>query len=110
MQVQIRTKGVVLTDGSRSRIEQRLGFALKRFSRNIRAVLVWLGEVNDRESAGIDKCCRMAVELTRGTVVLEERATDLYKAIDQAARRAGRKIEREIRWATRLASPRPQVM
>jgi putative sigma-54 modulation protein len=109
MQVEIRAKGFTLTDGIRSHIERRLGFALDRFTQRLRAVLVWVADVNGSKGGAQDKCCRMAVQLTHGRVVLEERADDLYVAIDRAAHRASKTIAREVKRANRPASLRLQV-
>jgi putative sigma-54 modulation protein len=84
MQVEIRAKGFALTEQIRSHIERRLGFALDRFTPSLRAVLVWVGDINGTKGGARDKCCRMAVQLTHGRVVLEDRADDLYAAIDRA--------------------------
>ncbi len=107
MKLQIRTKGFSLTDGIRAHTERRLAFAMDRFAGHVRSVLVWLGDVNGPRG-GADKCCRIAVEVVRGWVVLEERAPDLYDAINRATKRAAEKVSREVsrlqqhpRWAAR---------
>ena len=105
MKVEIRAKDFPITDGIRLQIEQRLGFALDRFTRRIRSVLVWVGDMND-PTGDHEKCCRMAVQLTEGRVVLEERAADLYAAVDHAAHRACTRIAREARQAYRPSSSR----
>jgi putative sigma-54 modulation protein len=109
MQVEIRAKGFALTEGIRSHIERRLGFALDRFTSRLRAVLVWVGDINGPKGGAQDKCCRMVVQLTHGRVVLEERADDLYAAIDRAAHRAGKTIARKAKRANRPVSPRLQM-
>jgi putative sigma-54 modulation protein len=109
MHIEIRAKDFTLTDGIRLHIERRLGFALDRFSRGVRAVLVWVGDVNGHKHGADDKYCRLAVRLTRRQVVLEERAADLYVAIDRWVHRVSKKIAREMKRAYRPASPRFQA-
>ncbi len=106
MQIQIRAKDFTLTAGIRSHIERRLNFAMDRFTRVVRGVFVWVGDINGPKGGVDDKSCRMAVQLRRGRVVLEERAPDLYVAIDRAAHRATKAIARRVERANRPASPR----
>jgi ribosome-associated translation inhibitor RaiA len=94
VKVEIRSKDFSITAGMRSHTERRLAFALDRFSRGVKNVLVWVGDLNGPKG-GADKSCRIAVELLRGRVVLEERGPDLYVAIDRAAHRAAAKVARD---------------
>ncbi len=105
MKLEIHSKGFGLTEAIRSHTERRLAFAMDRFARRIRTILVWVGDLNGPKG-GVDKCCRVAVELIQGRVVLEERAPDLHLAIDRAADRAAEKVAREVKRANRSASPR----
>jgi putative sigma-54 modulation protein len=109
MLIEIRAKDFALTDGIRLHIERRLGFALDRFEKRVSAVIVWVGDLNGHKQGPDDKCCRLAIRLTHRIVVLEERAADLYVAIDRAAHRARKAIAREVRCARRPASLRLQV-
>lgn len=95
MHIEIRSRGFVLTDGIRAHTERRLSFALDRFSQEVRTVLVWVWDVNGHKGGGDDKHCRIAVQLRRGTVMLEERAADLYVAIDRAVHAASQTIARD---------------
>jgi ribosomal subunit interface protein len=106
MHIQIRAKDFTLTDGIRLHIERRLGIALDRFTQRVCVVRVWIGDVNGPKHGADDKFCRLAVQLTHGRAVLEERAADLYVAIDRAAHRVRQKIAREVRWVYRPPSPR----
>lgn len=106
MEIQIRVKDFTLTAGIRSHIERRLNFAMDRFTRAVRGVLVWVGDINGPRGGVDDKSCRMAIQLRRGRVVLEERAPDLYVAIDRAAHRASKAIAREVKRENWPASPR----
>lgn len=109
MNIQIRAKDFTLTAGIRSHIERRLDFAMDRFTRVVSGVLVWVGDINGPKGGDGDKSCRMAVQLRHVRVVLEERAPDLYVAIDRAAHRASKAIAREVKRTNRPASPRFQA-
>lgn len=101
MQLQIRSKGFTLTEGIRSHIERRVGFAFDRFQQDIGNVIVWLWDVNGHKGGGDDKRCRIAVRLRRRHVILEEAAGDLYIAIDRAIGAAGKLVARGPRPPTR---------
>ena len=95
MQMEVRSKGFSTTAAIRAHVEKRLGFALDRFGSHIRSVAVWLGDMNGPKG-GVDKCCRIAVDLGGNHVALEESAADLYHAVDHAAHRLRTKIVREL--------------
>ena len=109
MHIEIRAKEFTLTDGIRLHIERRLGFALDRFAQRIRAIRVCVGDVNGPRHGADDKCCRLAVRLAHKLVVLEERAADLYEAIDRAAHRVRKMIARAVKRGKRHASPQFQA-
>lgn len=94
MHVEIRAKDFTITEGIRLHVERRLGFALDRFSKNVRAVLVWVGDINGPKRGGNDKCCRMSIQFTRGELMVEERAANLYVAIDRATHRISNNLAR----------------
>lgn len=108
MQLEIRSKNFSMTGAIRSHIEKRLGFALDRFMNHVRSVLVWVGDVNGPKG-GIDKSCRVAIEVGFRRVVLEERAPDLYRAITLAARRTRKAIAREVKREQTHSLPRALV-
>ena len=72
MLIEIRAKDFTLTNAIRLHIERRLGFALDRFTQKVRAVLVWVGDVNGPKHGVDDKRCHLAIRLTHGIVVLQE--------------------------------------
>lgn len=97
MQLEIRGRDVEITKRLRGHIERRLGFALVRFARRIKSVLVRVGELNGPRG-DIDKGCRVAIMLAPSTtVVMEERDSDVYVAIDRVAGKAGRYIGRRLK-------------
>jgi putative sigma-54 modulation protein len=97
MQFEIRGRGVYITETLRGHIERRLGFALGRFARQIKGVLVRVGELNGPRG-DIDKGCRVALKLAPSTtVVMEDRDPNVYVAIDRVADKAGRYIGRRLK-------------
>jgi putative sigma-54 modulation protein len=101
MQLEIRGRDVDITNTLRDHIERRLGFALGRFAQRIKRVLVCVGELNGPRG-DIDKGCRVAIRLVPSTtVVMEERDSDVYVAIDRVAGKAdgymGRRLKRPRR-------------
>lgn len=97
MQFEIRGRDVYITETLRGHIERRLGFALGRFARRIKRVLVRVEDLNGPRG-GIDKGCRVAILLApSATVVMEDRDSDVYVAIDRVADKAGRYIGRRLK-------------
>jgi ribosomal subunit interface protein len=95
MQFEIRGRDVHITDTLRKHIERRLFFALERFARRIRGVRVSVGDLN---GPGVDKRRRGAIVLTPSTtVVMEDRDSNIYIAIDRVADKAGRCIGRQLK-------------
>lgn len=101
MKIRLSTRGLPATDGLREFVELRLGFALARFSPRISGVAVRLGDENGPKG-GVDKSCRVTVDLGRAGVVLAE-DTDaiLEAAVCRAVERAGRSVGRAVERAGR---------
>jgi putative sigma-54 modulation protein len=114
--VEIRTRGFVLTAALRSHVERRLEFALDRYQDRIARIRVVLADVNGPKG-GDDKSCRIELRL-RGGRALRVTAVDgdAYAAIGAAAHRAGRALARalhreratvvELLWLARTMSRR----
>jgi putative sigma-54 modulation protein len=97
MQLEIHGNHMTITNQLRGHIERRLGFALERFARRIRRVRVSIGDLNGSRG-GVDKRCRVTVVLVHSTMlVLEERDSSMYAAIDRAADKAGMCIGRQLK-------------
>ena len=96
MRVDIKTRGIDLTDDQREHAERRLEFALDRAHHDISNVTVRLSDINGRRG-GFDKRCQIQIPLPhhRG-VVIEETDSDLYVAIHRAASRAGNTLGRQL--------------
>lgn len=96
MKLVIRTRHVTLEPELRAVITRRLHFALTRHERAIEQVDVTLGDVNGPKG-GVDKVCRIRL---RGPglppLVIEEAATELRTAVDSAAARLGRTLQRAL--------------
>ena len=99
MQVEIHTHGFELTAGLRVHVEQRLQYTLSRFQERVARVAVRLSDINGPRG-GVDKHCHLQLRL-RGLpdIVIKDTEADLYVAVDRAAQRAGRTLERHLRRA-----------
>jgi ribosomal subunit interface protein len=96
MNLDVRGRHMQVSDALRAHLARRLAFALGRVSHRIGSVRVRLEDVNGPKG-GIDKCCRIAVRGDRGWIVMiEEWDSDAYGAVDRAAGRAGRAVQRTL--------------
>ena len=99
MRVEIRGKGLRVTDVLSIYIQRRLVFSLGRLGRRVEKVLVWVEDTNGPKG-GIDKQCRVAVVVPRSTTaVMEGRGSNLIVAINRAVAKANRYV------ADRLKEP-----
>ncbi|MBA4066598.1 MAG: 30S ribosomal protein S30 [Isosphaera sp.] len=107
MWLNIHGHGLVVDAAARERAGRRLGFALGRFGDRVGQVAVHLSDVNGPRG-GVDKRCRVVVELPgHGPVVVEEADADLDALIDRAADRVGRAVVRRLVRARLFSHPRP---
>ncbi len=96
MRLDIQARGFDLTEGLRGHTERRLQFALNWASHDVRTVSVRLFDINGPRG-GSDKRCRIQIPLSGWQdVVIEDTQSDLYVAIDRAAERTGRTLDRRI--------------
>jgi ribosomal subunit interface protein len=96
MNVQIRTRGIAMTEGLRSHVERRASFALDRFAERVTTVTVRFDDSNGPRG-GVDKVCRVEVALRgSGPVRASDTHSDLYVAIDGALHRASRGVARAL--------------
>ena len=99
MQVEIRGKGLRITNVLSTYIQRRLVFALGRFGRRVERVLVRVEDINGPKR-GIDKQCRLAVVVPHSrTAVIEARGSNIRVTINRAVAKASRCI------ADRLKQP-----
>lgn len=109
MLIDTRAIGFRLTDSIVRHVEAKLETSLGAFARRVLKATVRLEDINS-DRGGVDKRCSVVVALRRhGVVVAEGVASDLYAAIDEAARRIRRPVqraaERHLTLVRRAAAP-----
>jgi len=96
MKLSISGKNMKLDDAMKEHIERRVYFALSRFSPRVARVTVTVEDVNGPRG-GIDKRCRILVKLDRmEELKVESTDSGIYAAVDTAADRMGRSVQRKI--------------
>jgi putative sigma-54 modulation protein len=96
MQIQIHAQDFSLTEGLRDHVARRLAYALNHGVDSVSRVVVRLSDVNGPRG-GVDKRCGIEIRLKGTTAVaIEDTEADLYVAIDRAAERAGRTLDRRL--------------
>ena len=96
MHIDIQARNFSLTNALRGHVKRRLGFGLSSRDVHIQRVMVRLSDINGPRG-GADKCCHIQVVLPQlADVVIEDTEVDLYAAIDRAADRAGRTVDRRL--------------
>jgi ribosome-associated translation inhibitor RaiA len=91
MKVQIRPRGVPLTTTQRVRLEHDLEMVLARFGERIDRVIVKLAA-----GEGGFTSCELEVRLKPQVVKAQHSDTDVFLAVDYAAKRAARSVSRAI--------------
>lgn len=96
MRIDVRFQGIEASDALREHVVRRIRFQLSRFSGEVSAVVVRIGDVNGPKG-GVDKRCHVAV---RGPafapVTIEDLGSDAYSTVDLAVGRAARAVRRRI--------------
>ena len=106
MQIQIHSDDFALTEGLREHIVKRLAYSLNHGRDVISRVVVRLADVNGPRG-GVDKCCGNEVRLKGASpIAIDDTQADLYVAIDRAAERTGRTLDRRIARRPQLATRR----
>ena len=78
-------------------VKRRLGFALGRFADRIGRVTVRLSDVNGPRG-GVDQRCQLIVAVQRRPPVIVEAAdVHAHAALDHAAERAARAVDRSLK-------------
>jgi putative sigma-54 modulation protein len=96
MNLEVRARGLNLTEAHRAQAVRRMLFALGRFERQVEGVILRMDDVNGPRR-GSDKRFQISARLLRGeTVRIEGRHEDVYGAINQAADRLGRAVARVL--------------
>lgn len=96
MILQIQAHDFTLTTGLREHAAARLAYALNHGRDIVTRIIVRLSDVNGPRG-GVDKCCGIEVRLKGApTLIIEDTQADLYVAIDRAAERIGRTLDRRL--------------
>jgi putative sigma-54 modulation protein len=96
MNIQIHAQDFSLTEGLREHVARRLAYALNHGIDSVSRIVVRLSDVNGPRG-GVDKRCGIEIRLKGSTAVaIEDTEVDLYVAIDRAAERAGRTLDRRL--------------
>src|SRR5690349_14966393 len=97
MLIETRAMGFALTDAILRHVETRVESALGPFSAWVLRATVRLEDVN-ADRGGDDKRCGIVVALRRrGVAIADATKSDLYVAVDEAADRVRRSVQRSIR-------------
>ena len=96
MRIDIQAHRFSVTEALRSHIERRLFSVLSSSDEQIQRVDIRLSDINGPRG-GADKCCRVRVVLSGlPDIVVDDFDIDMYVAIDRAANRAGRTVQRRV--------------
>ena len=115
MVINIRMRGLSISQALSRHFEHRLGAATRPFRGAVVSVTAWLTDINGRRG-GNDKRCRLVAVLPRRRhLVTEGLHADAYTSIEQAADKMQRAISHLLgrqpkrgRRATKLISPGQQ--
>jgi ribosomal subunit interface protein len=110
MQFEIASPDFPITEAIRERVQTKVQKALNHFEDRLGQVHVGLTDVNGPRR-GEDKRCRIECNIqSLCRLAVEDTQRDLYAAIDQAAERMGRAVERQITKRRTLSrAPRPRA-
>jgi putative sigma-54 modulation protein len=96
MNLKIQAADFPLTDGLRQHVSLRLAHALNYGRDLVTRIVVHLSDVNGVRG-GKEKCCSIEVRLKGApALIVEDIQSDLYVAIDRAAERIGRALDRHL--------------
>ena len=96
MIINIRTRGLSLSDALRQHIEACLAAATRPFGRVVSGVTVRLTDVNAGRGGDDQRCRLVAVLPQRRLIVTESLHADAYTAIEQACSRMRRAISHAL--------------
>lgn len=97
MRLEIRQRGIEVTEELRLHVRERLQLALGRFARSIDRVWVYLRDVNGPRG-GLSKKCRIVAELPRRCrVVVTGLDADIFTAIARTASRTRFAVRRRVK-------------
>ncbi|MDM7860650.1 HPF/RaiA family ribosome-associated protein [Alteromonas sp. ASW11-36] len=106
MHIKINSRDFSVTPALGKFIDEKMKFALSRYSQRIRVAELTLKDINGPRG-GIDKQCTIKMKLNQfKTLVVEDTSEDAYESITACCQRAKRRIERHFNRA-RSQSRRP---
>ena len=117
MNLEIRARGVELSDDLKEHIDRSFRFAITRFGERIQRVRVVLHDVNGPRG-GEDIHCKVRVNLVGpGEVIVDEISLDPFVAVARASERVSQSIARRLarknarrRGRVRHLRPKPQAL
>ena len=96
MKLELRAKGIQVTEKLRAHIDQRLRSALGRFGDRVRRVSVSLKDINGPKG-GEDIRCEIRAQIANsGSLVIQETNTNSFAAVARASARARQTLARQI--------------
>lgn len=97
MNLKFLARGISTNPALEAYVTRRLYFAVGRFLNHLRTVRVTLSDENGPRG-GADKRCKLFLGLgRRGSLVVEDTATSVRAAVDNASERAHRAVARLVR-------------
>ncbi len=95
MLIEMRTQGLDLAGVVHRHLERQVRASLRWSGTDVRAVTLWLSDVNGPRG-GADLHCAVSLDLTpRGSVRAEATDSDLFAAVTRALARARRSVDRD---------------
>jgi ribosomal subunit interface protein len=95
--VELRSPDWELTEGVRQYALDHIAAKLKKHADHIQSVIIRFEDINGSNKKGVDKTCRIEVLLAHlPPLVVHENHHDLRAAMDLAADRVERSVQREI--------------
>ena len=96
MQIELRSKGILMTDELRGFVEKKLRSALGRFRHRVHRVQLRLTDINGPKG-GEDIHCLIRASLGSSQFVnINETRGDTFSAVSRASERAGRHLSRHL--------------
>lgn len=97
MKVEFRSRGFKLTHSLLEHIAKRIAFATDRLLERVASVRVRVSCESTRHSGNHHLCSLETHLVPSGTILIEERDSNLYRAIDKATDRLGAAAERALK-------------
>ena len=104
--IDVRFRGINLTEELRKAVETIVAFAVDRYQTQVGKVSVYLADLNGPKG-GVDKLCQITAKLTGGRpVLILERGSEMLTTVNRAARRLGHRIGQNVQRRNRPDSQR----